>query len=184
MTLIQAMKSGVLGRWEQRTRGQSSPIRGFRWLRCLPDVSPMRASPFLVAAVAIGSAVVAVSPAAAAPAAQSAWAAQANKVCVVWLAKAKKEFGTPVTTAQLYSFAVKAKALENQELGVLEQIPGNTSTGTAALTAMKVDIAEVGSSITAWNQGNAALFVQILKRYLDDGRAKSAFALAGASQCG
>jgi phage gp16-like protein len=144
----------------------------------------MRGRLFLFAAVAITSAIVAVMPAAASPASQSAWAAQANKVCVVWLAKAKKEFGSPVTPAQLYSFAKKAKALESAELAVLEQIPGEAASGKAALAAMKVDIAEVGSSITAWNQGNAALFVQILKRYLNDGRAKSAFAVAGATQCG
>jgi len=136
------------------------------------------------AAVAINSAIVAVMPAGASPASQNSWAVQANKVCVVWLAKAKKEFGSPVTPAQLYSFAVKAKKLETAELAVLEQIPGEATAGKAALVAMKVDIAEVGSSITAWNQGNAALFVQILKRYLNDGRAKSAFAVAGANQCG
>lgn len=144
----------------------------------------MRGRLFILAVVAISSAIVAVMPAAASPASQSAWAAQANKVCVVWLAKAKKEFGSPVTPAQLYSFAKKAKALESAELAVLEQIPGEAASGKAALGAMKVDIAEVGSSITAWNQGNAALFVQILKRYLNDGRAKSAFAVAGANQCG
>jgi hypothetical protein len=49
---------------------------------------------------------------------------------------------------------------------------------------MQVDIAEVGSAITAWNHGNAALFVKTLKAYLNDGRAKSAFALAGANKCG
>jgi hypothetical protein len=144
----------------------------------------MRGRLFLLATLAITSAIVAVTPAAASPASQSAWAAQANKVCVVWLAKAKKEFGSPVTPAQLYSFAVKAKKLEAAELAVLEHIPGQATTGKAALAAMKVDIAEVGSSITAWNQGNAALFAQILKRYLNDGRARSAFAIAGANQCG
>ena len=144
----------------------------------------MRGRLFLFATVAITSAIVAVMPATASPASQSAWAVQANKVCVVWLAKAKKEFGSPVTPAQLYGFAVKAKKLETAELAVLDQIPGEAATGKAALAAMKVDIAEVGSSITAWNQGNAALFVQILKRYLNDGRAKSAFAVAGANQCG
>ena len=115
---------------------------------------------------------------------QSSWAAQADKVCVVWLAKAKKEFGSPVTPAQLYSFAQKAKALETQELAVLVKIPGRTATGTAALQAMLVDINEIGSAITAWNHGNAAKFVTILKKYLNDGRAKSAFAVAGATQCG
>ena len=144
----------------------------------------MRGRLLLFAAVAINSAIVAVMPAGASPASQNSWAVQANKVCVVWLAKAKKEFGSPVTPAQLYSFAVKAKKLETAELAVLEQIPGEATAGKAALVAMKVDIAEVGSSITAWNQGNAALFVQILKRYLNDGRAKSAFAVAGANQCG
>ena len=144
----------------------------------------MRGRLFLFAAVAISTAIAAVTPAAASPKSQNSWAAQANKVCVVWLAKAKKAFGTPVTPAQLYSFAVKAKSLESQERAALEQITGRTEAGTAALTAVKVDIAEVGSAITAWNQGNPALFVQILKRYLNDGRAKSAFAVAGANQCG
>ena len=102
----------------------------------------------------------------------------------MWLAKAKKAFGSPVTPAQLYTFAVKAKTIESQELGVLQAIPGRTSAGTAALTALKVDIAEVGSAITAWKQGNAAKFVTILKRYLNDERPKSAFAIAGANQCG
>jgi hypothetical protein len=138
----------------------------------------------LFAAAAVSAAIVAVAPAAAAPTSQNAWATQANKVCVVWLAKAKKAFGSPVTAAQLYGFAVKAKSIESQELVVLKQIPGRTAAGTAALTAVKVDIAEIGSAITAWNQGKPALFVQILKRYLNDGRAKSAFAVAGASQCG
>jgi hypothetical protein len=144
----------------------------------------MRVRLFLFAAVAISSALVAVMPAAASPTSQSSWATDANKVCVIWLAKAKKAFGTPVTPAQLYSFAVKAKSIESQERAVLAQIGGRTATGTAALAALNVDVAEVGSAITAWNQGNAALFVTILKRYLNDGRAKSAFAMAGANQCG
>jgi hypothetical protein len=142
---------------------------------------------FLLAAVAISAAVTAASPAVASPkasASQSPWAASANKVCVVWLAKAKKEFGSPVTAAQLYSFAQKANTLETEELGVLAQIPGRTASGTAALKAVGVDIAELRSAITAWNKGNAAQFVTILKAYLNDGRAKSAFAIAGASQCG
>ena len=141
----------------------------------------------LLAAVALSAAITAVSPAVAspkAPVSQSSWASQADKVCVVWLAKAKKEFGSPVTPAQLYSFAQKAKALETQELAVLVKVPGRTAAGTAALQAMLVDINEIGSAITAWNQGNAATFVTILKKYLNDGRAKSAFAVAGATQCG
>jgi hypothetical protein len=134
--------------------------------------------------MALSAAITVASPAAASPAAQSAWAVHANKVCVVWLAKAKKQLGSPVTAAQLYRFAIKAKTLESQELALLQQIPGRTAAGTAALAAVQVDIAEVGTAITAWNQGKPALFVQILKRYLNDGRAKSAFAVAGANQCG
>ena len=138
----------------------------------------------LLAAVTTTAAFTATTSGATVPASQNTWAAQANKVCVVWLAKVKQELGSPVTAAQLYSFAVKAKALESQEYGVLAQIPSRTASGTAALAAMQVDIAEVGSAITAWNKGNAALFVQILKKYLNDGRAKSAFAIAGANKCG
>jgi len=136
-------------------------------------------------AAAVASAVlVSSSPVGAAPASQSAWATQANKVCVIWLAKAKKAFASPVTAAQLYGFAVKAKSIESQELAVLQQIPARTAAGTAALAAMKVDIAEVGSAITAWKAGKPAVFVQILKRFLNDKRPKAAFALAGANQCG
>jgi hypothetical protein len=148
------------------------------------DTVAMHGRLILVAAVAISATIAAVSPAAASPTSPSSWAAQSNKVCVVWLAKAKKEFGSPVTTAQLYGFAIKAKTLESQELAVLAQIPGRTAAGTAALKAVQVDIGVVGSAITAWNQGKPALFIQTLKRYLNDGRAKSAFAIAGATQCG
>ncbi len=140
---------------------------------------------WLLLAAALGAAVLtAASPAAAAPSAQQSWASDANKVCAVWIAKAKKEFGSPVTPAQLYSFAHKAKTLEAQELVALQKIPGRSDAGTAALAAVRVDIAEIGSAIAAWDRGKPAQFVTILKRYLNDGRPKSAFAIAGASQCG
>jgi len=135
----------------------------------------------VLAASAVTATAAAAAPAAPAPA---SWATQANQVCTVWLAKAKKEFGSPVTTAQLYGFALKAKTLESQELTVLQGIPGRNATASAALTAVKVDIAEIGSAITAWDKGNPAKFVTVLKAYLNDGRAKSAFAVAGATQCG
>ncbi len=143
-----------------------------------------RMTRFLISGATVSAVLAVAMPATAAPAAPSAWAAQANQVCSVWLAKAKKEFGSPVTAAQLYSFAHKAKTLESQELAQLEKIPGRTAAGTAALSAVKVDIAEIGSAIAAWDSGNPAKFVTILKRYLNDGRPKSAFALAGAGQCG
>jgi hypothetical protein len=121
----------------------------------------------------------------AAPAASPApWSDQANQVCVVWLAKAKAAFKTPVTPAGLYNFAVKAKTLESQELAVLAKIPGRSTAGTAALTAMSADVDEVGSAITAWDSGNKARFVTILKQYLNDHRVKTAFAAAGAAKCG
>jgi hypothetical protein len=139
---------------------------------------------FLIAGATVAAALAVTMPATAAPAAPNAWAAQANQVCSVWLAKAKKEFGSPVTPAQLYSFAHKAKTLESQELAQLQKIPGRPAAGTAALAAVKVDIAEIGSAITAWDKGDPAKFVAILKRYLNDGRPKSAFTVAGAGQCG
>ena len=138
----------------------------------------------LAAFATISAALVVALPANAAPATPSTWAAQANQVCSVWIAKAKKEFGSPVTAAQLYSFAHKAKTLESQELAALQQIKGRTAAGTAALAAVGVDIAEIGSAIKAWDTGKPAQFVTILKRYLNDGRPKSAFAIAGASHCG
>jgi hypothetical protein len=131
--------------------------------------------------LAAGLACVSASSSSAAP---DSWAAQANQVCSVWIAKAKKEFGSPVTAAQLYSFAHKAKALESQELGDLQKIPGRTAAGTTALAAARTDIAEISSAIAAWDAGRPAQFVTILKRYLNDGRPKSAFAIAGATQCG
>jgi hypothetical protein len=114
----------------------------------------------------------------------SSWTTQANKVCVVWLAKANKEFGHPVKPSQLYGFAVKAKTLESQELAVLQQIPGRNAAGTHALAAVGVDIAEVGSAITAYKAGNTDSFITILKKYLNDNRAKAAFTAAGAGKCG
>jgi hypothetical protein len=122
--------------------------------------------------------------ASAAPKTSSSWSSQANQVCAVYVARAKKEFGSPVTPAQLYTFAVKAKALESEELGVLQRIPGRTPAGTRALAALRVDVAEVGSAVAAWKAGNVQRFVQILKQYLNDNRPKVAFAAAGAKQCG
>src|SRR5689334_746185 len=86
----------------------------------------------------------------AATTATSSWASDANQVCVVWLAKAKKEFGNPVTPSQLYSFAVKAKKLEAQELAVLKKIPNRTAAGTHALAAVQTDVTEVGAAISAY----------------------------------
>jgi hypothetical protein len=125
-----------------------------------------------------------VLPVSSTEASTSSWTAQANQVCTVYVAKAKKEFGTPVTPAQLYGFAVKAKALESQELAELDRIPGRPAAGTRALAAMRVDIAEVGSAISAWKRGDQQQFVQILKQYLNDRRPKVAFAAAGATHCG
>ncbi len=137
----------------------------------------------LISAVLAASAVVpAATPAA--TSSSSKWASQANQVCVAWLAKANKEFGKPVTPAQLYSFAHKAKTLETQELAVLVQIPGRPAAGTVALNAVVTDINEIGSAINAWDKGKPALFVQILKKYLNDERPKQAFAAAGAGKCG
>jgi hypothetical protein len=138
----------------------------------------------LTATAAACVALAAALPSAAAPAKQASWASDANKVCSIWTAKAKKAFGSPVTPAQLYAFAQKAKSIESQELAALTKIPGRTDAGSAALAAVRVDIAEIGSAIKAWDQGKPALFITILKRYLNDGRPKSAFAIAGASQCG
>jgi hypothetical protein len=136
----------------------------------------------------IFSAVLAASAvtAGAAPAATSSppWASQANQVCVVWLAKANKEFGKPVTPAQLYSFAHKANTLETQELAVLVKIPGRPAAGTVALNAVVADINELRSAISAYDKGKPAQFVTILKKYLNDERAKQAFAAAGATKCG
>lgn len=134
------------------------------------------------AALAVSAVVPSVTSAASST--PSPWTTQANKVCVVWLAKADKEFGTPVKPSQLYSFAVKAKTLESQELTVLQQIPGRNPAGTHALAAVGTDIAEVGSAITAYKAGNQASFITILKRYLNDNRAKAAFTAAGATKCG
>ena len=137
---------------------------------------------FLISAVLAAGAVMAGT----APAATSSspWASQANKVCVVWLAKAQKEFGHPVTPAQLYSFANKANALETQELAVLAKIPGRPTAGTVALNAVVADINELRSAIVAYDKGKFAQFKTILTKFLNDERPKQAFAAAGASKCG
>jgi hypothetical protein len=137
----------------------------------------------LISAVLAASAVTA-GAAPAATSTPSTWATQANAVCVVWLAKANKEFGHPVTPAQLFTFANKANTLETQEFGVLSKIPNRTTAGTAALNAVVTDINEVRSAINAYAKGKPAQFVTILKKYLNDGRAKKAFAAAGATKCG
>lgn len=143
----------------------------------------MRSLLVLISAVLAAGAVTA-GAAPAATSTSSPWATQANAVCVVWLAKATKEFGHPVTPAQLFTFANKANTLETQELGVLSKIPKRPALGTVALNAVVADINELRSAINAYSKGKPAQFVTILKKYLNDERAKQAFAAAGASKCG
>ncbi len=121
---------------------------------------------------------------AAAPAGTSTWTAQANQICTVWLAKAKQQFSTPVKPSGLYKFANDAKKLEAQELAQLEKIPNPSAAGRHALGVMHADLAEVGSAISAYDRGDSASFIRILKLYLNDHRSKAAFAAAGAHQCG
>src|SRR5581483_3637853 len=99
---------------DQRLVGAISLLRGSAGHATGPISSGMRLLVSTVAAIV--AAALAALPAAAAPSSPNAWAKQANQVCSVWTAKAKKEFGAPVTPAQLYSFAHKAQALESQEL--------------------------------------------------------------------
>jgi hypothetical protein len=49
---------------------------------------------------------------------------------------------------------------------------------------MRVDVAEIGAAIGAWDKGDKASFIRILKQYLNDHRPKAAFAAAGAPSCG
>jgi hypothetical protein len=137
----------------------------------------------LISAVLAACAVTA-GAAPAATSSSSSWASQANQVCVVWLAKARTEFGHPVTPAQLYSFANKANKLETQELAVLVKIPGRPTAGTVALNAVVADINEVRSAINAYDKGKFAQFKTILTKFLNDERPKQAFAAAGATKCG
>jgi hypothetical protein len=131
----------------------------------------------------IGALTIALLPAASS-AGTSTWTAQANQVCSIWLVKAKQLFATPVKPAGLYKFANDAKNLESQELAQLAKIPNPSAAGTHALGVMNADIAEVGSAIKAYDRGDAASFIRILKLYLNDHRSKVAFAAAGAHQCG
>lgn len=145
------------------------------------DTSLMRRLSLLFVTLALSVLVPSVASAARAT---GDWSGQANRVCTVWIAKAKTQLGKPVTVADLYPFAVKAKALEAAELAALERIPGRSAAGTKALAAVRVDVAEVDTAIAAWKRGDKAGFVQILKRYLNDNRPKLAFAAAGAAKCG
>jgi len=114
----------------------------------------------------------------------SSWSDEANRVCIIYTAKAKREFAAPVKPSELYGFAVKAKSLESQELAELAKIPGATPAGTKAIGGLRADVAEIGAAIGAWDKGDKASFVRILKQYLNDGRPKAAFAAAGAQHCG
>ena len=142
----------------------------------------MRSLVLIPAVLAASAATAGAAPAATST--SSPWATQANQVCVVWLAKAKKEFGSPVTAAQLYTFANKANTLETQEFGVLSKIPKRPALGTVALNAVVADINELRSAIVAYDKGKFAQFKTTLTKYLNDERAKQAFAAAGATKCG
>jgi hypothetical protein len=141
----------------------------------------MRKLSFLLVALSLS---VILPTAASAGRTSATWSDQANQVCTVWLAKAKTQLGKPVTVADLYPFAIRAKALEAAELAQLEQIPGRSPAGTKALAAVRVDIAEVNKAIASWKSGDKAGFIQVLKQYLNDNRPKAAFTAAGAAKCG
>jgi hypothetical protein len=131
---------------------------------------------------ALAACAVLAGSASAAPA--DAWSSQANQVCTVYVAKAKKMFAKPVQASGLYKFAKDVRTLENSELSELNAIPNRSSAGTHALTVLRGDIGMVTLAIHAWDRGDKASFVKLLKGYLDSNKPKVAFAAAGASKCG
>lgn len=131
----------------------------------------------------------AVAAAALAPAAASAtptdtWSTHANQVCTTYVAKAKQLFAKPVQPSGLYKFAKDVKTLETSEFNALNAIPNRSSAGDHALVALHGDIGMVTSAIHAWDRGDKASFVKLLKGYLNSSKPKVAFAAAGASKCG
>ena len=115
----------------------------------------------------------------------SAWAKQADRVCSVWDAKAKKVLGTmpPKTSAKAYNFAVKVAALETGELAALKKIPHPTTAGAKALHATQADIAEVKAAIHDWRVGKRAALAKVYTAWVSDRRADNAFIAAGARGC-
>jgi hypothetical protein len=134
----------------------------------------------LTAAVTAGA--VLAGSASAAP--RDDWSSQANKVCTIYVAKAKQLFAKPVQPSGLYKFAKDVKALETSEFNALNAIPGRSSAGDHAMLALHGDIGMVVSAIHAWDAGNKATFVKDLKAYLNSTKPKVAFAADGASKCG
>ena len=135
---------------------------------------------FLTAAVAAA----ALAPAAASASPSDAWSTQANQVCTTYVAKAKQLFAKPVQPSGLYKFAKDVKTLETSEFNALNAIPNRSSAGDQAMVALHGDIGMVTSAIHAWDRGDKASFVKLLKGYLNSSKPKVAFAAAGASKCG
>ena len=136
----------------------------------------------LIGAVTV---VVAAATAVAASAAQTSWATQADKVCTVWTAKAKKVMsgGPPQTAPAAYAFSVKAVALEQGELAALSSVPNPTAAGNRALRSVSVDIAEIRVGLKDWRAGNKAGFVRVYNIWQADHRPHRAFLAAGAKVC-
>jgi hypothetical protein len=134
----------------------------------------------LTAAVVAGA--VLAGSASAAP--RDDWSTQANQVCTVYVAKAKKLFAKPVQPSGLYKFAKDVKTLETSELNELNAIPNPSTAGTHALSVLRGDIGMVTIAIHAFDKGDKAKFVNELKAYLNSNKPKVAFAAAGASKCG
>lgn len=117
--------------------------------------------------------------------ATSSWASRADHVCTVWTTKAKAELGTkPKTPAQLYAWAVKATAIEQQELVALERLGSPTPAGKVALASVKTDIAEIEVGLRDWRAGNKTGFARVFVRWQLDHRPHAAFVKAGAKACG
>ena len=117
--------------------------------------------------------------------AATSWATQADKVCTVWTAKAKKVMGAgpPQTAAAAYAFSVKAVALEQGELAALRRIPNPTATGKKALRSVSVDIAEIRVGLKDWRAGDKAGFVRVYNVWQADHRPHHAFLAAGTRVC-
>lgn len=134
----------------------------------------------------LAAAAAALAAAGAAAAAPSSWAARADKVCTTWQSRAKtSSLATrPKTTPQMYAWAVKATAFEQRELAALEQVPGVTAAGRAALAAVRTDIAEISVGLRDWRAGDRTGFLHVFVKWQGDHRPHRAFVAAGARACG
>jgi hypothetical protein len=150
----------------------------------------MRIVAVMVAAAVLAGLSSAISDAASAGTATSAWVVRANSTCRAMKRKYKPEtawiakIGQHPTRAQMRRMLNILLSAERDLYQTLKAIPGRRPTGAdRALAFAAIDIEELARAIAAFDRGNMRQFLRLWKVWSNDDRANRLFRAIGATDC-